>query len=55
MQKGQVKKKRNYKITICNILEYVWKFYNVMLDYLSKFSLIEIILFNTNIYFILNS
>ena len=26
MQKGQVKKYRNYKITLYNILEYVWKF-----------------------------
>ena len=35
--------------------EYVWKFYNVILEYRSKFSLIEVILFNTNVYFILNS
>ena len=44
MQKGHVKKLRNYKITICSILEYVWKFYNVILKYLSKFILFEIIM-----------
>ena len=40
MQKGQVKNEKT-KFTICNILEYVWKFYNVLLGYLGKFSLNE--------------
>ena len=36
-------------------LHYICKFYNVILEYLSKFSLIEIVLFNTNVNFIVNS
>ena len=41
MQKYQVKNKETIRLLYATFLEYVWKFYNVILQYLSKFILIE--------------